>query len=64
NDWMLKGQPPSVQGACDNPIDSVSALGQRLRVNATPTIFLSNGRRIPGAISLAQLEAARAEASR
>ena len=64
NDWMLKGQPPSAQGSCENPIDSVSAMGQRMRINATPTIFLANGRRIPGAISLAQLESAISEASK
>ncbi len=64
NDWMLRGQPPSGSGACDNPIESVQALGQKMRVNATPTLFLANGRRIPGAISLAQLEAAINEAAK
>ncbi|MBL8382868.1 MAG: DsbC family protein [Burkholderiales bacterium] len=64
NDWMLKGQPPSAQGTCDNPIEALQALGKRMRVNATPTIFLANGRRVPGAISLAQLEAAVAEAGK
>jgi thiol:disulfide interchange protein DsbC len=64
NDWMVKGQPPSSPGTCDNPIESVQALGQKMRVNATPTIFLANGRRIPGAISLAQLETAVTEASK
>lgn len=64
NDWMVKGQPPTAQGSCENPIDTVSAIGQRMRVNATPTIFLANGKRIPGAISLAQLEAAMTEAGK
>ncbi len=64
NDWMLKGQAPSSAGTCDNPIESVQALGQKMRVNATPTIFLANGRRIPGAISLAQLETAVSDASK
>jgi thiol:disulfide interchange protein DsbC len=64
NDWMMKGQVPSSPGTCDNPIESLQALGQKMRVNATPTIFLSNGRRIPGAISLAQLEAAVNEAAK
>ena len=64
NDWMIKGQPPTAAGTCETPIEAVQAIGQRMRVNATPTIFLSNGRRIPGAISLAQLESAIAEASK
>ncbi len=63
-DWMVKGQPPTAAGTCETPIEAVQAIGQRMRVNATPTIFLSNGRRIPGAISLAQLESAIAEASK
>ena len=63
-DWMVKGQPPSAAGTCETPIESVQALGQRMRVNATPTIFLANGRRIPGAISLAQLESAITEAAK
>jgi thiol:disulfide interchange protein DsbC len=64
NDWMVKGQMPSAQGTCDTPIDTVQALGQKMRINATPTIFLANGRRIPGAISLAQLESAIGEATK
>ena len=64
NDWMLKGTAPTAQGSCETPIDALQTLGQRMRVNATPTIFLANGRRIPGAISLAQLESAISEASK
>ena len=64
NDWMLKGQAPSAQGSCETPIEIVEALGKRMKVNATPTLFLASGRRIPGAISLAQLESAVAEASK
>ena len=64
SDWMLKGTAPTAQGSCETPIDALQTLGQRMRVNATPTIFLANGRRIPGAISLAQLESAITEASK
>ena len=64
SDWMLKSQSPNAQGACENPIDTNLALGSRMRVNATPTIFLANGRRIPGAISLAQLESAISDATK
>ena len=64
HDWMTKGVPPTAQGSCDTPIDAVQAIAQRMRVQATPTIFLTNGRRIPGAIPLAQLESALADASK
>jgi thiol:disulfide interchange protein DsbC len=64
NDWMTKGQMTTAQGNCDTPIDTVQAMGQKMRINATPTIFLANGRRIPGAISLAQLESAIGEATK
>ncbi len=64
NDWMVKGQAPTAQGSCENPIEAVQAIGQKMKVNATPTIFLTSGKRIPGAISLAQLESALAEASK
>jgi len=61
NDWMLRGQMTASQ-ACDNPIDSNTALGQRLNVKATPTTILSNGQRIPGAVPIAQIEKAIADA--
>jgi len=64
NDWMLRGQmAPASQAACDTTaIDTVHALGQRMNVRATPTIILGNGQKIPGAIPVAQLEKALAEA--
>ena len=62
NDWMLKGQAPTASGSCDNPIEANQALGQRINVRATPTVFLMNGQKVPGAIPLAQLEKLIAEA--
>ncbi len=62
NDWMLKGQAPTAAGNCDNPIEANQALGQRINVRATPTVFLMNGQKVPGAIPLAQLEKLVAEA--
>lgn len=64
NDWMLKNIAPTAAGSCENPIDSIQTLGQRLRINGTPTMFLANGRRLTGAVPLAQLEAAIADASK
>ena len=56
NDWMLKGQVPAASGTCDNPIDANRALGERMNVRATPTVFLVNGQKVPGAIPHDQLE--------
>ncbi len=52
---MLSGTVPAA-GTCDAPTDKVLALSQRLKVNGTPAIFLSNGERIPGFVPAAKLE--------
>ena len=56
NDWMVEGIAPKGSGKCDNPVESVVALGKKLRVNGTPAIFLSNGERISGAVPVADLD--------
>jgi thiol:disulfide interchange protein DsbC len=59
NDWMISGADPAraktAKANCDTPIDKILDLGHKLGVNATPTIFLSNGERIPGAVPAVQL---------
>jgi len=42
---------------CDNPVDQHYRLGTRLGISGTPTIFLENGRKIPGYVPAAQLAA-------
>lgn len=57
NDWMISGAAPAAAVAgCDTPVEKILALGSRIGVRATPTIFLANGERIPGAIPAARLE--------
>lgn len=58
SEMMLNGTAPQGSSACDTPVEKNLALGERLRVSGTPTIFLSNGERIPGAVPAAQLEKA------
>lgn len=53
--WMVNGTAPS-SASCETPIDKVVALGQKMNVRGTPTIFLANGERIPGAVPLDKLE--------
>lgn len=55
NNLMVNGLAPAA-GTCDAPIEKVMALAQKYNIRGTPTIFLSNGERIPGAIPVAQLE--------
>lgn len=55
NDWMVKGAAPAA-ATCATKVDKVMALAEKLGVHGTPTIFLANGERIPGAVPAAQLE--------
>lgn len=55
--WMLDRRAPSGAGTCDtSAIDKNLALGHGMNVTGTPTIFLADGRRLPGAISAEALE--------
>lgn len=55
NELMVNGTAPAA-GTCDAPIEKVMALAQKYNIRGTPTLFLSNGERIPGALPVAQLE--------
>ncbi len=58
-DWMIGNVGPAVaQASCTAPTDKVVALGKKLGIRGTPTLFLSSGERIPGAVPLARLEQA------
>jgi thiol:disulfide interchange protein DsbC len=57
DDWMLKGKAADAAPAnCTTPHDKVLALGQKLKVTGTPTIFFTDGTRIPGAVDAKALE--------
>lgn len=62
-DWMLRDkQPPGATPGCDSTALTRNVeLGRNFRINGTPTIILSNGQRIPGAVDDKQLEKALAE---
>ena len=55
--WMVNHQPPaSAASNCDTSVlDKNLALGHGLNVTGTPTIILSDGRRLPGAVSASEL---------
>src|SRR3954464_381040 len=53
-DLALRGkQQPEAK--CDTPLDKILVLGRSLGVNATPTLFLTNGERISGGLAAADL---------
>ena len=55
-DLALRKRPPA-QATCDNPLESIVALGQSIGVRATPTLFFENGERQQGGMSAKDLHA-------
>jgi len=57
DDWMQRGVAPTSDANCDDPVAKVVALGEKFRIQATPTLIFADGRIVPGALPKAQLEA-------
>lgn len=57
-EWMLKGKTPEpAPASCTTtPHEKILALGQKLKITGTPTIFFTDGTRIPGAVDAKTLE--------
>jgi thiol:disulfide interchange protein DsbC len=53
-DLALRKKAPA-SATCDNPVESIVALGQALGVRATPTVFFENGERKEGGLSAPDL---------
>lgn len=56
DEYMLKGVVPKAAGTCDNPVDKLVEFGKSKRITGTPTIFFADGKRVPGAIPVDQIE--------
>jgi thiol:disulfide interchange protein DsbC len=57
DDWMLSNKAPAeAPAACTSPNEKILALGKNMKVTGTPTIFFTDGTRIPGAIDAKALE--------
>lgn len=57
DDWMLNGKAAKAAPVnCTTPNDKVFALGQKMQVTGTPTVFFTDGTRIPGAVDEKVLE--------
>lgn len=62
DDWMINNVTPAdAPAGCNSPNDAVYELGQKLHINGTPTIFFTDGTRVPGAMEQAKIEAKFAE---
>lgn len=55
--WMVGNQVPPRANCDTSALDRNVAFAQKHRINGTPATFLSDGTRIPGAVSALQLEA-------
>jgi thiol:disulfide interchange protein DsbC len=54
--FFASGSLPDNTGECDNPVEKTQALGEKLRVQATPTLIFADGSVVPGAIPPEQME--------
>ncbi len=58
DDWMLRGVVPApADERCQVPVEPNQQLARGLRVQGTPAIFFSNGKRVPGYVKADQIEA-------
>ncbi|HVF63297.1 MAG TPA: DsbC family protein [Casimicrobiaceae bacterium] len=57
DEFFVSGKVPENAGDCDNPVAATMALGQKLRVSATPTLVFADGTIVPGAVPAATIEA-------
>jgi thiol:disulfide interchange protein DsbC len=55
-DHMTKDQAPSGEGKCTTPLDQNLAFGRAKHITGTPTIVFENGERVPGVMSIADVE--------
>lgn len=56
SNWMLNKKAPTESKCTETPLAPLAALGEKLRINSTPTMFFPDGSRIPGAIAIDKLE--------
>ncbi len=59
DDWMLSAKTPATApGSCSAAAnDKVVEIGRKLGVSGTPTVFFTDGTRVPGALDAKKLEA-------
>lgn len=55
-DYVQRKIAPKADASCPNPVDKIVEYGRKKGINATPTLIMPGGERVPGAISAAQIE--------
>jgi thiol:disulfide interchange protein DsbC len=55
-DWMVRDKLPTVASCDITAIDRNVELGRKFKISGTPTMIFSDGARVPGAISAAEVE--------
>ena len=57
NDWMVDGKAPTGRDDCDTTaVNKNQEFGRKLNITGTPTMFFSDGERVPGAMALDRIE--------
>ena len=55
-DWMVRNQTPKAASCDSAAIERNVALGGKYKITGTPTLIFTDGSRVPGAITAAQVE--------
>ncbi|MBN8443632.1 MAG: DsbC family protein [Thauera sp.] len=58
SEWIVNAKLPAAASCDTSAVEKNVALGQKLRISGTPTIFLADGSRIGGYLPAAELEKA------
>jgi thiol:disulfide interchange protein DsbC len=61
NEWILDNKTPPAAKCDTKAVDANVALGRKLRIQGTPTLFFADGRRVGGFLRGPQIEAVFAE---
>ncbi|CAI08445.1 DsbC family protein [Aromatoleum aromaticum] len=64
SDWILNAKVPASASCDSSVVERNVTLGQKLKINGTPTMFLADGRRLGGYLPAAELEQALLEAGK
>lgn len=54
--WMMEKKDTPAGDCKSDAVDKAVALGEKLKVSGTPTLFFADGHRVPGAVDKEQLE--------
>jgi len=53
---MLKDVAVPDAPNCETPINEIAQIGQKHRINGTPTLVFADGRVVPGAVPASEVE--------